>query len=116
MKSTDLLGTLLLLITAALSSGCQTYVIDLPTSTLVCSPPTSSLPSAVTSLASFACSPCSTTYLDAEASSEPAAHAPADAQRVGDGSPALRIAGFVRGEARTFRVTGLLAGSRPLPS
>jgi hypothetical protein len=36
-----------------------------------------------------------TPYLDAGACSEPAAHAPADTQRVGDGSPALRITGFV---------------------
>ena len=38
--------------------------------------------------------------------SEPAAHAPANTQRVGDGSPALRKAGLFRGEGRTSRVTG----------
>ena len=50
--------------------------------------------------------PLSTTYLDAEACSEPAAPASAYAQRVGDGSPVLRTTGFVRGEARTSQVTG----------
>ncbi len=50
--------------------------------------------------------PLSTAYLDAGACSEPAVHAPANTQRVGDGSPALRKTGFVRGEGRTSRVTG----------
>ncbi len=37
--------------------------------------------------------PSSTAYLDAGAYFEPAAHAPANTQRVGDGSPALRKTG-----------------------
>ena len=42
-----------------------------------------------------------------------AAHAPANAQRVGDGSPALRNTGFLRGEARTSRVTGPSSSCAP---
>ncbi len=51
-------------------------------------------------------------YLDAGACSEPAAPAPAYAQRVGDGSPVLRTTGVCRGEARTSRVTGLSSFGR----
>jgi hypothetical protein len=83
-----------------------------PASELGCSPPTSQLlwprfysqaPLAPTLPAA---------YLDAGACSLPAAHAPANARRVGDGSPALRKTGFFRGEARTS--PGYVG--RPLPA
>ncbi len=45
-------------------------------------------------------------YLDVGACSSPPARAPTDALHVGDGSPALRITDFLRGEARASRVTG----------
>jgi|GEM_PF-3096956 len=51
-------------------------------------------------------------YLDAEACSKPAAPAPADAQRVGDGAPVLRPTGVCRGEVRTSRVPGLSSFER----
>ncbi len=57
--------------------------------------------------------PSPTAYLDARACSEPAAHAPANARRVGDGSPALRKTGLLRGEARTSRVTGPSSSCAP---
>ena len=41
------------------------------------------------------------------------AHAPADARRVGDGSPALRNTGFSRGEARTSQVPGPSSSCAP---
>jgi len=52
-------------------------------------------------------------YLSAGASSIRTARASADARRAGDGSPALRTTGFLRGEARTSRVAGPSSSCAP---
>ena len=74
-----------------------------PTSSLVCSPPT---PCPRRPQLRF---PSPVTYLDAGSSSVPlgpTTRVPAYVPCVGDGSPALRLTGIRRGEARASQVTG----------